>query len=112
MPSEYTLKQVTDIYGKRLDLHREELDALKERVDRCEGKYAQACKPKPRVPSAMLRTEAQRYLCDSGRAVARWLAREAEAQDVSVSRIVCELLSQAYESSEGIAEGLEDSHAQ
>ena len=45
MPSEYTLEQVTDIYGKRLDLHREELDALKERVDRCEGKYAQACKP-------------------------------------------------------------------
>ena len=45
MPSEYTLKQVTDIYGKRLDLHREELDALKERVDRCDGKCAQACKP-------------------------------------------------------------------
>ena len=44
--------------------------------------------------------------------VARWLAREAEAQDVSVSRLVCELLSQAYERSEGIAEGLEDSHAQ
>ena len=29
MPSDYTLEQVTDIYGKRLDLHREELDALK-----------------------------------------------------------------------------------